>query len=107
MIDLSFITATIIKQPIIYHQNWMLAGYIFLSGTVVIHSEFLDNSTLNTIHAHKHRMCQKHSHYSDLQNYTNPYSVSFQFHCAILYFYRIGLRTQERILTTSNPEILW
>lgn len=43
MIDLSFITATIIKQPIIYHQNWMLAGYIFLSGTVVIHSEFLDN----------------------------------------------------------------
>ena len=42
MIDLSFITATIIKQPIIYHQNWMLAGYIFLSGTVVIHSEFLD-----------------------------------------------------------------
>jgi nitrate reductase alpha subunit len=46
----------------------------------------------NTIHARKHKMYQRYSIRSFLQNYISPDSALFHLYCAILYFYRIELK---------------
>ena len=59
-----------------------------VASTVVI----LQPAPENTIHARKHKMYQRYSIRSFLQNYISPDSALFHLYCAILYFYRIELK---------------